>query len=88
MNQAEDKIKPIKKEDAFEEAEIHIEYERLIDDIERYEIARSGWVIWLNYLGLKGDSTVDEAMKIMVDLQNKSTIAKEGIAKYIKMGKS
>jgi len=88
MKQAEAKVKSIKKEDAFEEAEIQIEYERLIDDIERYEIARSGWVIWLNYLGLKGDSTVDEAMKIMVDLQNKSTVAREGIAKYIKLGKS
>jgi len=30
-----------------------------IKSIETYEIARSGWVILLNYIGLDADSTVD-----------------------------
>lgn len=30
-----------------------------IKAIEKYEIARSGWVVLLNFLGLEPDSTVD-----------------------------
>jgi len=75
-------IKSKKQLDLFEDADL--DYEQIILDIEKYELARSGWIIWQYYLGLDSSSTVDETLERMMHLQKKAQDAKRILASTIK----